>query len=907
MGAIKNTMKIDESLQRVSTAMRMGEFPQAEKLLIKIIRTDPDFVPAFILLGNLYGQSGRYNDAKKMLLRAIKMDNDNGEAFNNLGVIYMNTGEHRKSLDCLKKALKCCGERADIHYNLGNVYKELDNFPEAAREYDHAIDLDESFIPSYINQGLVYEAQGKFENAAATYQKGLEKDANNPKLRYNLGTIYKAEGRLEEAGDEFRRVLRSQAGWLDAKNNLGVVYHELGRHKKAVKIFNEILEQEPNDVKVLNNLGVSLSKLERNDQAGEAYRKAVKLDPEYTVAVKNLAGLLEEQGNIPEAQAEYEKILQRNPKDPDARYNLGKILYAGKQYEKSMEQFERVIDIQGDHVGALQYMGNASIRTNDDKKARKYFGRLQAINPEYNHYNLESALAWKDKKDYDKAILEIQSHLKSHPNDYEAILLFGELLGLKGDREKAVDVFLKATRMKPDAGEGFFFLAKTYREMGRIQEAIDTAEKLITLQGARADSDDLDRLHGSLDLYEVVVSEYEKDFKEVWMKNLHRLGRTEEGLEENGRKEEPFALDQMPLLEEDSIPIIQIGGLEPVFVVEEEEESLSLEEEEEDGLSVEVSTDGHIPFQNLIDREQSRLPPVGETPAPRQPEAAGGIPLESPSIPPEPPPAGQPPPYIVVAPAAAPSTVSMPPPIMQSAPAPSMGSPAMASLKNSIDTQRGMLEQVQQDIKDLTESLKQEQSPEDADETAAGVSEVEPEIAIDDSEETPDSDLDISEEEPELTIEMLEEAPELEPVEDEQEAALETVSEAAEEPSMLEELDEEAAAPGLEISEEEPELLEELFGEEPESSMELLNDADAFPIEELTAETQDQAVDSTAPETVIQEIKLDKTKTAGLLDYLVKLTDALPDSNHQSFLKSTIKSKTELIIASLLKEDRRGS
>jgi tetratricopeptide (TPR) repeat protein len=444
---------------------------------------------------------------------------------------------------------------------------------------------------------------------------------------------------------------------------------------------------------------------------------------------------------------------------------------------------------------------------------------------------------------------------------------------LKGDREKALDVFLKATRMKPDAGEGFYFLSKTYREMGRIQEAIDAAENLITLQGVRADSDDLDRLHGSLDLYEVVVGEYEKDFKEVWMRNLRRLGRTEEELEKNGR------------MEEDSIPIIQIGGLEPVFVVEEEEESLSLEEEEEDDLSVEVSTDGHIPFQNLIDQEQSRLPPVRETPAPREPEAAGGIPFENPPIPPEFPPAGQPPPYVVVAPVAAPSSVSMPPPIVQSAPAPSMDSLAMSSLKNSIDTQRGMLEQVQQDLKDLTESLKQEESPENADGTAAEVSETEPGIANDNSEE----------------------APELEPVEDEQDAASETASEAAEEPSMLEELDEEAAGPGLEISEEEPELLDELFGEEPESSMELFNDTDFFPIEELPAETQDQAVDSTAPETVIQEIKFDKMKTAGLLDYLVKLTDALPDSNHQSFLKSTIKSKTELIIADLLKKDRRGS
>ncbi|GAI03753.1 unnamed protein product, partial [marine sediment metagenome] len=139
------------------------------------------------------------------------------------------------------------------------------------------------------------------------------------------------------------------------------------------------------------------------------------------------------------------------------------------------------------------------------------------------------------------------------------------------------------------------------------------------------------------------------------------------------------------------------------------------------------------------------------------------------------------------------------------------------------------------------------------------------------------------------------------------EASLETASEAAEEPSMLEELDEEAAGPGLEISEEEPELLDELFGEEPESSMELFNDEDAFPIEELPAETQDQAVDSAAPETVIQDVGVDKTKTADLLNYLVKLTDALPEPTHQSFLKSTIKSKTELIIADLLKKDRRGS
>jgi hypothetical protein len=113
----------------------------------------------------------------------------------------------------------------------------------------------------------------------------------------------------------------------------------------------------------------------------------------------------------------------------------------------------------------------------------------------------------------------------------------------------------------------------------------------MALEGTSADPADIDNLRDTLQEYEAAVAEYEPRFRDEWESNRNRLrelgaGSGAAGFDTAGQDVgeadiDSLMLDEMPRLEEDAVPIINIGGAEPVLRIEEEEEELDLAELEE--------------------------------------------------------------------------------------------------------------------------------------------------------------------------------------------------------------------------------------------------------------------------------------------------------------------------------------
>lgn len=143
----------------------------------------------------------------------------------------------------------------------------------------------------------------------------------------------------------------------------------------------------------------------------------------------------------------------------------------------------------------------------------------------------------------------------------------------------------------------------------------------MNIQGSGGSQDDLDNLHATLQMYEQVVDDYSQDYEDVWQRNLSTLAslanRPLEEMQE--QEEESLLFGELPDLEEDTVPIIGVGGIDPVVAVQEDEESMILEEMEEE---IEPPPE---------DEDEDELPiaPILAAPLPAAPEPArdggGGI------------------------------------------------------------------------------------------------------------------------------------------------------------------------------------------------------------------------------------------------------------------------------------------
>jgi hypothetical protein len=119
---------------------------------------------------------------------------------------------------------------------------------------------------------------------------------------------------------------------------------------------------------------------------------------------------------------------------------------------------------------------------------------------------------------------------------------------------------------------------------GDKEKAIELADNLINLQGSRGTADDLENLNETLEMYEELAHDYAQDNRQAIEENLKTLSRLpyEEAIETGEEMEEDsiFNFDIPGLREE--VPIIDVGGIDPIIAILEDEETVKLTEMEED-------------------------------------------------------------------------------------------------------------------------------------------------------------------------------------------------------------------------------------------------------------------------------------------------------------------------------------
>ncbi|MBN2534930.1 MAG: tetratricopeptide repeat protein [Spirochaetales bacterium] len=614
---IMKVMTIEEILIRVKNAMKIGEYNLAGDLLNKIISTKQDFFLPYMLLGNVYERTGKIDKALQSYKQSIRLKPDNVEAYNNLGITYKRIKKYKEALAFLKRALLLDPHRADIHYNLGNVYKETGNLEQAIKQYEKSIETDPLFVPAYNNLGIVLETLEKFDVAGQVYSLGLEVDINNPKLHYNLGNIYEKQNKLKQARLEFERALKTKPGWSDALLNLGIVLSKLEEHNKSINTYQSILKIDPVNVKAINNLGIEHSKLKNIEKAKDFYHKAINLDPDYTKAHFNLGTLLEDQGEYKQALLEIENLLKKNPDNIPARFRLGNIYTALGKYRKAEIQFRSILKHNPEHGETLRAMGNLYLRTGKYDEANKCFKQLSRMHPDMEDYHLDFAVLLNDKKEFEKSEAEVKKFLSANPEDINAQSLLGELYFKQDLLKNASDLFEQIIEKNPHVVKPYYYLAKTYKKLGNSEKAIETIDKLITIQGTRGTHADIENLNKTIELYEKAAKEYEHRFKVKLHKDIAHLDDfSYDPGEDTGSGEDPDLLYSLQHslkhdlnvqgTVDDADSIIKTGGIEPVIPVKEEVEQIKIVEtiQEESPPMVEIEDSEPLPFTDLLKNQE---------------------------------------------------------------------------------------------------------------------------------------------------------------------------------------------------------------------------------------------------------------------------------------------------------------
>jgi tetratricopeptide (TPR) repeat protein len=227
-------------------------------------------------------------------------------------------------------------------------------------------------------------------------------------------------------------------------------------------------------------------------------------------------------------------------------------------------------------------------------QAEECYHKLSEVCPDNMEHRFDLAVLAKERKDYQQAEQEIKGYLDKDPQNEQARLLLGEIYFEKSLMKHAAQVFQDILDENPESIEAHYYLSRIYRREGEVEKAMASLEQVMTLQGSGEKGGDLDKFRDTLELYEEAIAQYKPQVKEEWRRSLKNLKGY--SFDTGKKEEEELEFDSLILnaagqLEEDAVPIINIGNSEPVLAIEEEEEILKLDDTEEDWEEDESAVD----------------------------------------------------------------------------------------------------------------------------------------------------------------------------------------------------------------------------------------------------------------------------------------------------------------------------
>ncbi|MCL2706498.1 MAG: tetratricopeptide repeat protein, partial [Spirochaetaceae bacterium] len=362
-----------------------------------------------------------------------------------------------------------------------------------------------------------------------------------------------------------------------------IAYHKSSKHGKAIKAFNNALDVEPNNSVVKNNIAVTYESVGEEKKAKEYYKEAISLNPEYIKASLNLSTLYRETGDFDSALKELSRIETINPEDEEIKINKAHVYFDKGELDAAEEIIDHSVKEESNPaVFAIKAL--LSIKKGKTEEATKFIEKADALEP--GNPSLKSAKAelYRQQGDFRKAENEFKDILASSKGNLKVSI---ELAKILKEQEKFEDAISVLDSIKGDYkyyNDTIAEYSDVYKKSGQTEKALEYSNQLLAKMGEDESLIDITSLSKGIELFEEASKSYEilnndrmeerlSGFVKEYVKNDQDKGKPQDALS--------FLIGSVEGLNDEQVPIIDIGGIEPVIEINEEEEMHLLKQDED--------------------------------------------------------------------------------------------------------------------------------------------------------------------------------------------------------------------------------------------------------------------------------------------------------------------------------------
>ncbi len=360
-------------------------------------------------------------------------------------------------------------------------------------------------------------------HAIEEYKTALNADPGSPQLNDALADLYFRTGQAREAEATARGLLKTSPNDIDAHRLLGRLYLRLLSESQnsvsssspsgntldqAIAEFEKIIALDPKSVEDRMVLGQLYTVKHQPEKAEEQFKVAQQIDPDSEDVILNLSRVYAENGDLAHAA----KVIESVPvsdRTPKMEFALGAAYDQLKRPKDAIDAYKRAADLDPDDARTMGALAQAFLNDDQLDEALKQYRLLADADPEDASATVHISEILRRQGKYEEALTTVRKALKKDPDSLEAGYNEGLLLDVLGRYDESATVYEHMVDITSHANGAYtaeeknnraIFLERlgsVYHEQNKVEQAINTYQKMIDLGGDTA----LRGYQGQVDTY----------------------------------------------------------------------------------------------------------------------------------------------------------------------------------------------------------------------------------------------------------------------------------------------------------------------------------------------------------------------------------------------------------------------
>lgn len=369
-------------LQDAIVQFLRGRFQQAEIAADRILGIAPRLPQALLVAGHSAFQLKKFEKARVQLGAYLAQNPHDHQARMTLGLTMLSLGYPQEAYGTLRA-------------------------PEGGEIPDHTAYLDVLTTAAFAVGDRI---------AGLKYLEQLaERQPGEPAVQERLGLARQSQGNPEGGAEAFERAIALQPDRHSAYMQLFTARLQQRRPDLAVEVAQRTKEQFPDQTSGDTMLGIAYLTTRDLEKARQAFERAATQEPDNPATAGNLANVLRLQGNIEEARAVLDRVLEAEPGHLETLLVAADLASAAGDHIRAEALWQQAIDhnrtavqprvllgnhyitidrpgealavaepllgANPNHLGLLETVGQARLRTGDRTGALKVFETLAKLVP----------------------------------------------------------------------------------------------------------------------------------------------------------------------------------------------------------------------------------------------------------------------------------------------------------------------------------------------------------------------------------------------------------------------------------------------------------------------------------------------------------------------------------------------